>query len=237
MNIRRLAPGAAVLALLLSLSTLAGPLAAQKADAIDGSLAPLEQAGEVIHTGHVTAVLEGDALTVATADGRKLSVVIAGIDAPEPEQPWGFQARQQLSKLIFDKQVELRARGEDGRGNTVARVSVHELDAGTEMLRHGNAWVLPDERDSAMLDGQDKARQQKLGLWGQSPEHIVAPWEWRRQAAPASGGAQQSLQCGDKTSCMQMHSCEEATFYLKQCGVKALDWDGDGIPCRALCRP
>ncbi|MDQ5908095.1 MAG: hypothetical protein QG599_186, partial [Pseudomonadota bacterium] len=28
--------------------------------------------------------------------------------------------------------------------------------------------------------------------------------------------------------------CEEATFYLQQCGVKRLD--GDGIPCASLCR-
>jgi hypothetical protein len=31
-------------------------------------------------------------------------------------------------------------------------------------------------------------------------------------------------------------NCEEATFYLQQCGVKSLDRDGDGIPCASLCR-
>lgn len=42
--------------------------------------------------------------------------------------------------------------------------------------------------------------------------------------------------CGSKTACGQMSSCEEAKFYLSQCGVKRLDGDGDGMPCAALCR-
>jgi deoxyribonuclease-1 len=43
--------------------------------------------------------------------------------------------------------------------------------------------------------------------------------------------------CGAKTTCGQMQSCEEATFYLTQCGVKRLDGDGDGVPCASLCQP
>jgi deoxyribonuclease-1 len=42
--------------------------------------------------------------------------------------------------------------------------------------------------------------------------------------------------CGTKKTCGEMASCEEATFYLQQCGVKRLDGDGDGIPCASLCR-
>lgn len=41
--------------------------------------------------------------------------------------------------------------------------------------------------------------------------------------------------CGVKTTCGQMSSCDEAKFYLTQCGVKRLDGDGDGIPCASLC--
>ncbi len=41
--------------------------------------------------------------------------------------------------------------------------------------------------------------------------------------------------CGTKTTCGQMTSCEEARFYLTQCGVTRLDGDGDGVPCARLC--
>ena len=42
--------------------------------------------------------------------------------------------------------------------------------------------------------------------------------------------------CGNKTTCGEMDSCEEAVFYLEQCGIASLDGDGDGTPCESLCR-
>jgi len=42
--------------------------------------------------------------------------------------------------------------------------------------------------------------------------------------------------CGTKSTCGQMTSCEEARFYLTQCGVSRLDGDGDGMPCASLCK-
>ena len=42
--------------------------------------------------------------------------------------------------------------------------------------------------------------------------------------------------CGSKTTCGQMSSCEEAKFYLNQCGLSRLDGDKDGTPCESLCR-
>lgn len=41
--------------------------------------------------------------------------------------------------------------------------------------------------------------------------------------------------CGTKTTCGEMDSCEEATFYLEQCGLNKLDGDGDGTPCESVC--
>jgi micrococcal nuclease len=41
--------------------------------------------------------------------------------------------------------------------------------------------------------------------------------------------------CGSKQHCSQMHSCDEAHYYLTVCGVKALNPKGDGIPCEKLC--
>jgi hypothetical protein len=33
-----------------------------------------------------------------------------------------------------------------------------------------------------------------------------------------------------------MTSCQEARFYLTQCGISSLDGDNDGIPCENICR-
>lgn len=42
--------------------------------------------------------------------------------------------------------------------------------------------------------------------------------------------------CGPKRRCAQMASCEEAQFYLRQCGLPHLDGNGDGIACNSRCR-
>jgi cold shock CspA family protein len=41
------------------------------------------------------------------------------------------------------------------------------------------------------------------------------------------------FQCQGKRYCSQMTSCEEATFYLKNCPGVEIDGDGDGIPCES----
>ena len=37
--------------------------------------------------------------------------------------------------------------------------------------------------------------------------------------------------CDGRTHCSQMHSCEEATWFLNHCPGTKMDGDGDGIPC------
>jgi cold shock CspA family protein len=44
------------------------------------------------------------------------------------------------------------------------------------------------------------------------------------------------FQCQGKRYCSEMTSCEEATFYLKNCSGVEIDGDGNGIPCESqLC--
>jgi cold shock CspA family protein len=42
---------------------------------------------------------------------------------------------------------------------------------------------------------------------------------------------QSSYRCDGRMQCAQMHSCAEATYFLKNCPGTQLDGDGDGIPC------
>ncbi len=41
--------------------------------------------------------------------------------------------------------------------------------------------------------------------------------------------------CGTRTYCTEMRSCAEAQFHFRQCGLRRLDGDRDGIPCERLC--
>jgi endonuclease YncB( thermonuclease family) len=43
--------------------------------------------------------------------------------------------------------------------------------------------------------------------------------------------------CDGRTRCSQMRSCEEATFFLKNCPGVQMDGDGNGVPCESqFCR-
>ena len=78
----------------------------------------------------------------------------------------------------------------------------------------------------------------------------MAPWEYRHpeqalklkvaEVPVASDSspvrvAAGKISCGTKRYCKQMTSCEEAQFYLHQCGVLRLDKDGDGVACETQC--
>ena len=39
------------------------------------------------------------------------------------------------------------------------------------------------------------------------------------------------FRCDGRTHCSQMTSCEEATFFLRNCLGTQMDGDNDGVPC------
>jgi hypothetical protein len=44
-------------------------------------------------------------------------------------------------------------------------------------------------------------------------------------------GSPQLFSCDGRTYCSQMTSCEEATFFLRNCPGVKMDGNHDGIPC------
>jgi deoxyribonuclease-1 len=106
------------------------------------------------------------------------------------------------------------------------------------------------------LSSQDRqlftawSRQDPPDAWEQTRNRRIAAIQGRdnpfisqyadrfgKTAVPSTLATKPAFTCGAKTTCSQMHSCDEARFYLTQCGVTRLDGDGDGVPCASLCRP
>jgi hypothetical protein len=150
------------------------------------------------------------------------------------------------SDLVFGKQVRVEQQDRDRYGRVVGKVYVGSLDMNAEQVRGGMAWVYRKyARDQALYALEQEAKSAKRGLW--ADPHAIPPWESRhggRANPPAESKSVQALgkakasgnhQCGAKRYCNQMASCEEARFYLTQCGLGRLDRDGDGVPCEALC--
>ena len=43
----------------------------------------------------------------------------------------------------------------------------------------------------------------------------------------------QSFSCDGRQHCSQMRSCEEATFFIRNCPDTKMDGDNDGVPCES----
>jgi hypothetical protein len=68
-------------------------------------------------------------------------------------------------------------------------------------------------------------RYQTMHADGQVASDSTAPAE-RREHTPST-----PFRCDGRTHCSQMTSCEEATFFLRNCPGSSMDGDNDGIPC------
>jgi len=55
----------------------------------------------------------------------------------------------------------------------------------------------------------------------------VAP----KVAVAAASPAAPAFRCDGRTHCSHMHSCAEATYFLKNCPGVKMDGNGDGVPC------
>lgn len=97
-------------------------------------------------------VSDGDTITVLNAESQQIKIRLYGIDSPESEQPHGRKAKQNMSSLVFGKDVEVPPFGQKHYGRMIARVSVGGLDVCEEQLRAGYALGV-----SAILLNRDKA--------------------------------------------------------------------------------
>jgi len=67
----------------------------------------------------------------------------------------------------------------------------------------------------------------------QSTEGHILPSTKNSSFIGSSAKTNQSSRytCTGKTRCNQMTSCEEATFYIRNCPNTKMDGNGDGVPC------
>lgn len=72
---------------------------------------------------------------------------------------------------------------------------------------------------------------------GRLPALVDAPAPTPPRGGRAEVARATPKMCDGRTRCAQLHSCEEAIYFLKNCPGVKLDDDGDGVPCEAmLCR-
>jgi micrococcal nuclease len=168
-----------------------------------------------------------------------VKIRLAEIDAPEMAQAYGDTSKQSLSGMVLGKRVGIISQAVDQYGRLVAHLSEGEIDVNAEQVRRGLAWEYSSyHSNKAMIAIQEEAKQASRGLWALG--NPTPPWIWRKLYPSTYKVADHTelpgASCG-KLYCSEMSSCDEAIYYLTQCGVKSLDGNGDGTPCEQLCSP
>jgi endonuclease YncB( thermonuclease family) len=116
--------------------------------------------------GQVVGISDGDTLTVQTDDNQRVRVRLAGIDAPEHDQPYGTAATRSLAALALNRTVRVRRVAEDDYGRMVGVVVADGRDLDAEQVRRGMAWVYRRYSRSRRLYALEaEAKQARRGLW------------------------------------------------------------------------
>lgn len=132
--------------------------------------------GDVAQVTRVVHVAAGDAFSVVL-NGRRVRVRLAGIDAPESDQPYGSTAKKALARMVFGKAVRLQPVGQEAK-TVIAYVRSAELEVNAELVRLGHAWAAPDGSSAVDFSALElRARYARRGLWAQDLR--IAPWRWR----------------------------------------------------------
>ena len=212
-----------------------------------GERADAEPQSKERYEARVVHIRDGDSLIVSDGQ-RQRDLRVAEIDTPERGQPWGKRAAQALAGLVEGESLRVEFIERDRYGREVSRLWVGDVCVACELVRGGHAWAYRKYlKNPEFIELERKARERRLGLWGQPAHTFVPPWEWRRGARtvsreaaalvllPLASATTTAPACGAKRYCREMSSCAEARFHLEQCKLTRLDRDGDGVACEELC--
>jgi micrococcal nuclease len=129
--------------------------------------------------GTVTRVVDGDTLVVELSSGV-IRVRLYGIDAPEHNQPGGYESASVLRSLVERKQVSLEPVNQDRYSRMVAKVFVNNTNVNAEMVSRGEAWVYRHyikSSDRQWCANEARARAERKGLW--KSNNPIPPWTFR----------------------------------------------------------
>lgn len=143
-------------------------------------------AGAVNAQWQIDKVLDGDSIVLRDRNGQRLSVRLAGIDAPERGQAYADRSRQNLRNLTTNCTPEWIFQKIDRYGRSIGLIFCDGRDLGQAQLETGLAWHFSRyakeqrfEQRTAYLNAQLRAQRAGIGLWRDAEP--MPPWSFREQ--------------------------------------------------------
>lgn len=146
-------------------------------------------AAQLVHgadlPGRVVRVVDGDTI-VLEAGTERHRVRLAGIDAPEKNQPWGEASTRELRRQVAGRDVIVDWAKKDRWNRLIGVIRLDGEDINLHMVDRGMAWhykryqaeQTPEDR-KLYTAAEIAAQGARRGLW--SDPEPVPPWEWRRR--------------------------------------------------------
>jgi len=123
---------------------------------------------------------KGDCIVV-TQGGKKVTVTLWGIDAPELDQPGGKESVANLHRLVGNNSVRIEVVNRDRFGRLAAKVYAGNVYLNLQMAADGYAWW--DRHFAAgareIQAAETQARQARRGIW--QNVNNIDPFEWRKK--------------------------------------------------------
>jgi micrococcal nuclease len=134
-------------------------------------------------------VLTGDSFEARDENNKKVTIRLAGIDAPKGPlheggagQPFHEQAARHLAALVPGPGLKLISYGYDSSGRILAVVYANDKNINLEMVRDGYAEVYRGRPVRGLdlapyWEAEKQAHDAKRGMWVQG-ERYVSPRKW-----------------------------------------------------------
>lgn len=131
-------------------------------------------------TGKVVSVTDGDTIKLLTTNNILYKIRLEYIDAPEKSQAFGKKSKNNLSKLLARKIVNVHYEKKDRYGRILGIVYTGDIDMNLRQIEDGYAWVYRrycDRKDYS--NAEEYAKSKKLGLW--HDKYPKPPWDYRHR--------------------------------------------------------
>lgn len=130
--------------------------------------------------GKVIGIKDGDTFEVLY-EGQPEKIRLYGIDCPESTQPFGKAAKNYASYLCYGKKITvIPQKRRDKYGRILGTVITPDsLNVNEQMIRNGMAWNYKYSKNKHFIALQQKAKEQRKGLW--ADDDAIDPWQWRKE--------------------------------------------------------